>query len=546
MEAATVQETSLTLRQQVLSLPPDQLERAAENARAYLETKEREEFRKRLINDPNLDVIYENAKAYLASKQKRVESKPRRSGFSKLARAAVVTGGLLTVASGVTYAERDNILEFGRRIETPDVVYDPKIFVGGTEYTIDAPTSSPSPTPTETPVPTPSPTPEPTAYPKALAEKEIGNRNAAEFFLGDLVKQFKEKRAERLKNDPEFAGRIQKEFLNSDRINILYLGVDQIRGRYGDYNNEGLGRSDSIMVISFDPHTFKTTTISIPRDLYDPLVARFFPRIPKINSMTKINAIPEGRNVDANKFVKEIIENATGIPIDWIIKTNVDFVFNANDGGVFDELFPDGLEINVPDDIVDVDAPIVDGKPGLLFNKGVQKMNGAKIMSYATERRADSDYGRTDRQRQVLQASMTTLIPKIMDDLVNGDTKTLDRVILALEHQKDSFNLFYDVNLIEIAKTMRDNLTNLLKTPKGIVVLGVLAANTIDEIKNIRENRAGMFTSFGFSTQNDLTGVAPDEGYGELSMSKPRGSSLQNQPSRYYISTRQRVLDLLK
>lgn len=536
MEAIPAQqEPTLTLRQQILRAPD--FDTILVNARKFAkEGLPEKSIRDTIIEDPDFYILLRNARALAKN-----EKKP--AGFgSRLARAAVITTGVLTATGGAVYAGRDKILETGRRIETPDVVYDPRIFAGGVAYAVDLPSPSPTPTETPTPPPTPSPTPEPTVDPKIQAQKEIGNRNVAEYFLGDLVKQFKQNREVRFKTDPEFARRIQKEFLNSDRINILYLGVDQIRGRYGDYNDEGLGRSDSIMVISFDPHTFKTTTISIPRDLYDPLVARFFPGIPKINSMTMINAILEGRNVDANKFVKEIIENATGIPIDWIIKTPVDFVFNANDGGVFNELFPDGLEINVPDDIVDVDAPIVDGKKSLLFNKGPQKMNGEKIMRYATERRADSDYGRADRQRQVLQASMTALLPSIMTNLMDGNTQTLDKIIFALERQKNSFNLFYDVDLITVAKTMRDKLTNLQKTAKGIVVLGVLAANTVDEIKNVRENRAGMFVSFGVSNQNLLESA----GVEGISMSKPAGSNLQSAPLLYWDPVRKRVFELFQ
>lgn len=539
MEASPALEPSLVLRQQILSLSPDQLNLAARGARAYLERKEREEFRQRLLNDPNLHTYYEDAKAYLESKQKRVEKKPAGFGL-KLARAAVVTSGVITVAGGTTYAERDKILELGRKIETPDVVYPNKIFVGGTEYAISL-TPSPSPTPTETP----TPTPEPTVDPKILAKKEVGERNAAEFFLEDLVKKFKKIRQTKFENDPEFARRIQKEFLNSNRINILYLGVDQIRGR-GDSGNEGVGRSDSIMLVSFDPHTFKTITISIPRDLYSPEVARYFPSIPKINSMTMINEIPEGRDVDSNKFVKTILENATGVPVDWIIKINVDFVYSSENMGVFDDLFPNGLEINVPEDIVDVDAPLVDGKPGLLFSKGVQKMKGEKIMRYSTERRADSDFGRAQRQRQVIQASMMTLLPSIMTNLIDGNTQTLDKIVSALERQKDSFNLFYDVDLIEIIKTMRNNLNSLRSTPREIAVLGVLAANTIDKVQDFRKGKEGMFVSFGIDWQNGVMSITPADGYEGLSMLKVDGSDMRSAPLAYWDPIRKRIFDLYR
>lgn len=474
---------------------------------------------KRIIDDPDFDILFRNA-SLLPTKDKLMK-KSGRAGFAK---KVVLAGTLATVlGGGGVYAAREPILEGGRRIETPEVIYDPnKIFA--------AENPSPNPTPTETSSPTLTPTPEPTINPKVLAEKEVGNRNIAEFFVGNLVDQFKQKRMEKFKNDPEFAKRIQKEFLDSNQINVLYLGTDEDRSETG-YNGEGLGRTDSIILLSFDPHTFKTTAISIPRDLYDPIVARYIPSVPKINGMNMIR----GKDIDPNEFEKLIIENVTGVPIDMLIKTNVDFMQGGGTDSILDQIFPGGLEIDVPKTLVQ------DGT--VLFEAGKQIMHGAKATSWARVRYPDSDFARAERQRQLVQIIMKNLLSNIMADLVKGDTQTLDTMINALEKEKNAKNLFYDKDVIEIIRTMRNGLTKLRSTPQGIAVLAILGANTKDVAQSFLSNG---LVSYGLDHEHGIATVAPGEGFDELSILKVDGSKLQNSnPLLYYDPIRKRVFEVL-
>lgn len=532
MESVPAQNSSLALRQRILSDPDFDL--ITSNAEKILEESRRKDLLKRLINDPDLDILSRNADKLLASKQKRAEKKPARAGFAK---RAVFAGSLATVTGGTAYA----IINAGK-IEAPAVVYDPdKIFVGGVAYAVDFP--SPSPTPTETPTPTPSPTPEPTVDPKILAQKEIGNRNVAEYFLGDLVEKFKEKREAQYKRDPEYAKRIRKEFLGANQINMLYLGVDLTREHY--FNPAGLGRADSIMVISFNTQTFKTVMISLPRDLYSPELAPYFDD-PKINALTMVNEVlPEGRKIDSNALAKKIIEDATGLPIDMTVKTNIDFMQGApNLPGIFDELFPAGLEINVPKDISDPEFPAAYETENLFFKKGVQIMHGKRLTDYGRTRHADNDFGRSERQRQIVQAALVNLFPRILTDVANGDTKTLDTIISALEKQKESGNLFFDTDIIEIARTLRNGLINLRSSPKGIASLGILAANTIDEVLALKENKGGMFVTFGLGYGNTDYSLV-NAGY-EGSTLKLAGSSINSAPILYWEPLRKRIIELYR
>lgn len=472
-----------------------------------------------------------NALKYLeAGKYRKQREKPRRSGFVKAAIAAGTIGmGVASLAASPIGTELGAFALENKRIEAPDVRYDPnKIFVAES-----------------TPVPTETPTPEPTVDPKILAQKEVGERNVAEYFLGNLVDQFVVRRQEKAKTDPEFAKRIQKEFLNAKQINMLYLGLDSTRER--DFNSQGLGRSDVIMLISFDPHSFKTTTISIPRDLYAPEVAKYFPGVPKINSMTMVNAISQGRNVDANELARRTVEDATGIPIDMVVKTNIDFMQGFPEHpGIFDSLFPDGLKINVPKDIDDPEFPVFYETEHLLFKKGEQVMQGKRLTDYARTRHADSDYGRSERQRQILQASLRILFPEILDDLIKGDTKTIDKIVKSLEEQKTSSNLFYDTDLIEIIKTARNSLATLRDSPKGLAIMGVLGLNSKDIVSNFLGDREKLFVSFGLTSANGLSGISPEEGFEGISMLKVAGANLNSSPLTYWSSVRRQIYDLYR
>lgn len=259
--------------------------------------------------------------------------------------------------------------------------------------------------------------------------------------------------------------------------------------------------------------------------------------------MTVVNAIEKGKDVNVNELAREVMENATGIPIDMIVKTNIDFMQGAEGlPGIFDSLFPDGLEINVAKEIVDESYPVGYDTQKIVFHKGIQKMDGKNLTIYGRTRHTDLDFGRSERQRQVAQASMRALFPSIMGDLIGGDTKTLDKLVSTLEQQKNSSNLFYDVDLIEIVKTLRDNLTRLRSTPQGIAVLGVLIANTKPNIESFISAREGMFTSFGLG-YGDSSYSLVNAGY-EGSTYKLAGSSINSPPILYWDSLRKRIIEL--
>lgn len=487
-----------------------------------------------------------------------------RRNFLKAAGAAAVValGGGGIVAAKELVPE---LLSKLKRTKTPDVVFNPdKVFNLSsvpTESGSKPPSSQktylptirtrglPQITPTPTREPTPKPTPSPTPEPRKLAEKEVGDRNFAEFFLGNLVELFQQERAKKAASDPSFAERVQKEFLKSDNINFLYLGIDETRERAKEFSGNGLGRSDVIMLVSFDPHTFKTTAISFPRDLFSPELVGYFGRGARINAVTMSPYVD--KKADPFDLAKKIVESATGIPVDAVLETNIDFMQGFGEqSGIFDSLFPDGLEITVPKRIIDEAYPVGYATKRLVFEPGKQKMKGRRLTEYARTRHSDSDFRRADRQRQILKAAIKNVLPAVLTETAKGNTQSLDGIIKALEKQEQLSNLFFDVNIPEVVKTLRDNLVRLRNTPLGITVLGVLAANTADEIDRIIQNGEGSFVSFGVDEM--IESIDPNEEQYLPYIYKIRGAKTNSSKTKqgnylpYWETLRKRVYSLFE
>lgn len=408
---------------------------------------------------------------------------------------------------------------------------------------IATPTAEPA---SETPTPQPPNPIETTVTPKATptpdiaakAKQEVGQVNLSEYFLGELVEVFKNWRLDRVKNEPAFRERMEglttneaekkhnlELAINSDVINMVYLGIDNTRERPDEFTDQGWGRSDVIMLVSFDPHTLKMGSISFPRDLFAPELTRFkFKGGARINSATMAPYID--KNANSYDLMRQIMETATGVPIDGIIKTDIDFMqgYQGKLGsfpGIFDQLFPGGLNIQVDEDIVDKEYPTDNyGTKILEIKKGSYVMNARQVTEYARSRHSDSDFGRSERQRKVLIASARKLVPNVLQDFIAGDPKSLDTIIEALNQQVGNANIEADFNLIEVLKKMKGGLVKL-RTPQGLAALAAMGANSADLLKDPSDK----FISYGLTRNNVISNVSSNEPYHELYMLKVADSS---------------------
>jgi len=205
---------------------------------------------------------------------------------------------------------------------------------------------------------------------------------------------------------------------DGERVNILLMGVDR-RGM----KNNGLPRSDSMMLVSMDPVTKRYDLFSILRDTYVDIPG---------NGSSRINAaIVDGGPELAMKTVSQF----TGLPVDRYVITDFEG-FKA----LIDSV--GGVELDVEKNMYYHD-PTDKGVYDINLKRGWQHLDGSKALQYVRFRHdATSDYTRTERQRKLLAAVAdqmkkgTTLLqlPSILKGVtpyVQTNISTLDMLKLS-------------------------------------------------------------------------------------------------------------------
>lgn len=328
-------------------------------------------------------------------------------------------------------------------------------------------------------------------------EEEIGNKNLVEHLLGPLVDAFYKKRLERSQNDPAFAERVAEKEIKAEEINFAILGIDQARWRkesWEGYGENGYGNNDVTIVVSLNPKTLKAQIRSFPRDLFSPETQQHAYTLPRGRDPIKhdtpirrINAITAHTTLSPEQQVQmthQVLETATAPPIDGIIKFNMDFVMDF-----LTELCPDGLEIDVPQDI---DITYLYGTESVLhsWKQGKQRLKGRDLIAYARTRKDEGgdDDTRGTKQRQVLNSFILDYSLRISDDLINFKLDNLYLLASVLEKQQgpDIKNLFSSIgisNILNIALSqVEEYLTN--EVSNGRSILTALVLNTMDKLSS--------------------------------------------------------------
>jgi len=180
-----------------------------------------------------------------------------------------------------------------------------------------------------------------------------------------------------------------------DRINVLILGVDERAGEKGAPT-----RSDTLMVVSLDTFGRSGAILSIPRDLWVPipdLAAKGVTedRINTPNLYGDLYKLPGGGPALAAKTVSHLL----GVPIHYTVRVNFTGFVQAIDA-------IGGIDVEVPRRIVDTEYPTDDYETTtVIFEAGWQHLDGARALQYARTRHTDSDFGRLQRQQQVILAA---------------------------------------------------------------------------------------------------------------------------------------------
>jgi polyisoprenyl-teichoic acid--peptidoglycan teichoic acid transferase len=191
-------------------------------------------------------------------------------------------------------------------------------------------------------------------------------------------------------------------------MNILLVGTDARPG-------EDISRTDTIVLAHFDMLTNRVSMLSFPRDL---LV-----NIPgygknKINAAYPIGERQIGLGYGP-ALLKETVGELVGLPIDHFVMINFDG-FKT----LIDKI--DGIYVEVPKALDDPAYPTDNyGTIKIHFDAGRQLLDGDRALIYARTRHADSDFGRNQRQQQVLMAIFDRVREQgLLSQLTNIDQYT--------------------------------------------------------------------------------------------------------------------------
>jgi LCP family protein required for cell wall assembly len=204
----------------------------------------------------------------------------------------------------------------------------------------------------------------------------------------------------------EFSG--QKDAYG--RINVLLLGVDS-RG-------EDQSRTDTIMIVQYDPKTGDAKIVSLMRDIYAEIPGK---QNYKINTAFFLGGV---------ELLRQTIKQNFDIDIEYY--AIVDFKGFEK---MVDTLAPEGIEIDVEKKMSE--------KIDVALEPGLQRLNGKELLDYARFRQdAEGDFGRVRRQQQVVNTLKSELLglygipklPKLMGTIqpyVETNMGTMDRLALA-------------------------------------------------------------------------------------------------------------------
>ncbi|GAE93414.1 cell envelope-associated transcriptional attenuator LytR-CpsA-Psr [Gracilibacillus boraciitolerans JCM 21714] len=233
-------------------------------------------------------------------------------------------------------------------------------------------------------------------------------------------------------------------------LNILLLGVDQ-RG-------DDPGRSDALMVLSLKPNKEEMQLISIPRDTRTLIVGR--------STEDKINHAYAFGGPD---MAVQTVENFLDVELDYFVRINMEGLKE-----LVDEL---GGTITVDNEIEWSDG-------NYQFTKGPVEMDGNKTLAYVRMRKQDpqGDFGRTERQRKVIQAIINE------GANVGNVTKVHDVIGIMGNNMASSLNFDNMKSLLNNYRSTRKNVTSYLMEGSGETIDGIYYYIVPDEeVAKVRE-----------------------------------------------------------
>lgn len=207
---------------------------------------------------------------------------------------------------------------------------------------------------------------------------------------------------------------------------VLLMGVDSEKD---GLKKNAYANGDSLILVTFNPNTFNTTMMSIPRDSYLPIACKNNQR----NKLTHAGWY-------GTDCMMQTIENTFDINIDYYVKVNFKGVV-----GLVNAL--NGIEVEVPKRLCTDDS---NRQGTLCIEKGLQTLDGEHALVFARNRYdlAQGDIDRGYNQQTIIKAMINKLttvrdiktILNILDTVSNNlDTNLTTNEILSF------YNIFKQI-----------------------------------------------------------------------------------------------------
>ncbi|MBP3038238.1 LCP family protein [Bacillaceae bacterium Marseille-Q3522] len=229
----------------------------------------------------------------------------------------------------------------------------------------------------------------------------------------------------------------EKKLNKQETINVLLLGVDE---RQGD-----AGRSDALMVMALDPQHESMKIVSIPRDTRTEIAGR--------GTMDKINHAYAFGGVDMSI---DTVENFLNIEMDYYLRMNMEGLSELVDA-------VGGITVDNQSDWYDEGYY----QKGFHYKKGSITLNGPQTMGYVRMRHMDSDFARTGRQRQVIQAIIEKGASIVSITRINDILQTLGNNI------QTNMDFSVMTNLFQNYRSALNNQENYMLQGSGTTIDGI-------------------------------------------------------------------------
>lgn len=208
-----------------------------------------------------------------------------------------------------------------------------------------------------------------------------------------------------------------------DPFSVLIMGIDT-----GDMGRVETGRSDTMMLLTVNPNTDKTSIVSIPRDTYTEIIGR--------GHKDKIN---HAYAFGGTSMAMNTVQNLFDVPVDYYVSVNMESMQQIVDA-------VGGITVLPPLSFTQGEYTFVEGQ--------ATHMNGPKALAYSRMRSSDpeGDYGRQHRQRQVIEGTMRSIAS--LDSILNY------RSILGSLSDSMKTNMNFD-DMVDMFNNYRGAVSNI-------------------------------------------------------------------------------------